>query len=116
VYFLTRSISDLAGEILAKEGTDDTNTISDVISSIWTDYTQVGTEMLKKENLNFLIVENEDSILMATKLYGYIVAIKAKIDCNVGMTKIHLESIVKFLKEKFSQFKQIIGEKEEVIL
>jgi hypothetical protein len=100
---------------LAKEGIDDTTTISDVISSIWTDYTQIGTEMLKKENLNLLIVENEDSIIMATRLYGYIVAIKANLSCNIGMTKIHLESIVKFLKEKFSKFKQIIGEKEGVL-
>ena len=32
---------------------------------------------------------------------------------NIGKMKIHLESIVKFLYEKFADFKSIIGDKSE---
>jgi hypothetical protein len=99
---------------LAKEGGDNTNTISDVISSIWTDYSQIGSELLKKEELNFLIIENEDSVIMAKKLYGYIVALKTT-SKNLGLIKIHLEGIVKFLAEKFSNFKILIGERDEIL-
>jgi predicted regulator of Ras-like GTPase activity (Roadblock/LC7/MglB family) len=61
------------------------------------------------------MIENEDSIFMASRIYGYILALKANTNCNIGMIKIHLETIAKFLKEKFSQFKEIIGEKDVVM-
>jgi hypothetical protein len=107
------SISDISGEILAKEGTETTTTITDVISSIWTDYNEIGSQILKDERLNYLIIENEDSYLIATHLYGYIVCLKADIKQNLGMLKIQLEAIVKFLYEKFGEFKDIISNRSE---
>ena len=103
----------MSGEILAKEGIESTQTITDVISSIWTDYNQFGESILNGENLNYLVIENEDSFVIATHLYGYIVALKADNDKSLGMLKFHLESIVKFLNEKLSDFKEILIERSE---
>jgi hypothetical protein len=72
----------LSGEILAKEGVECTSTITDVVSSIWTEYNEIG-DILKEEKLNYLIIENEDCYIIATHLYGYIITIKANPSNNL---------------------------------
>lgn len=85
------------------------------MSTIWTDYKNMGESVFKKEKqkLNYLVVENEDSFIISTHLYGYIASIKCKNSTNIGMAKLHLESIVKFLLDKFRDFKDIISDKPE---
>ena len=100
----------MSGEILAKEGVECTSTITDVVSSIWTEYNEIG-DILKEEKLNYLIIENEDCYIIATHLYGYIITIKANPSNNLGMLKIHLESIAKYLHEKFADFKNTLTER-----
>ena len=102
----------MSGEILAKESVELTSsTITDVISTIWTDYNATGEECFKEEKLNYLMIENDDSFVIATHLYGYIVTMKAGKKMNLGMLKIHLEALVKFLYDKFSDFKPILEER-----
>ena len=87
-------------------------TITDVISSIWTDYMATGEECLKEEKLNYLMIENEDSFIVATHLFGYIVTMKtSSSNMSLGMLKIHLESLVRFLHDKFSDISQILSER-----
>ena len=105
------SISDTSGEILAKEGTENSNTISDIVSSIWTDYNELGSQIFENEKLNYLIIENDDSNIVVTDLYGYIVAVKTNNLNNLGFIKLHLETIVKFLSDKLINFKQTIEER-----
>ena len=105
------SISDSSGEILAKEGLENTNTISDIISSIWTDYNEIGDQIFKKEKLSYLTLENEDSIVIATDLFGYVVAVKTQNNANIGFVKVHLEAVVKSLTAKFKNFREIIEER-----
>ena len=105
------SVSNLSGEILAKEGNfDSPSTITDIVATIWTDYNATGEECFKEEKLNYLIVENEDSFIISTHLYSYIVTIQSQ-KSNIGMLKIHLEAVVKLLQEKFADFKDIIEDR-----
>ena len=96
---------------MAKEGTDNGTTITDVVSTIWTDYNGVGEACLNDQTLNYLIIENEDSIIIATHLYGYIVCMKARGSSNIGLVKIHLEGLTKFLKESCKDFSELMGDK-----
>jgi hypothetical protein len=66
---------------------------------------------LKEEKLNYLLIETEDSYFIATHLYGYIITIKSNTSNNLGMLKIHLEAIAKYLHEKFAEFKNILSER-----
>ena len=50
---------------------------------------------------------------MATHLYSYIIALKASNEANLGFIKVHLETISKFLDEKFSNFESILNQKRE---
>jgi len=101
-------ICNHSGGILAKEGFDSGSTITDVVSTIWTDYDAIGDGFLKKETLNYLIIENEDSFSIATHLFGFIVCMKAKSSANIGLVKIHLEGITKFLQEKLKDYIHLI--------
>ena len=103
----------MSGEILAKEGIDNTSTISDIVSSIWTDYNEIGTQIFNNEKLKYLIIQNEDHHIIATHLFSYIIAIKASNDANLGLIKNHLETIAKFLHEKLSSFENILNDRNE---
>lgn len=107
------SISKISGEILAHEGTNSTQTMTDVVCSIWTDYNEFGDSVLKGEQLNYLIIENEDSYLMVTHLFGYILALKASHKVSLGLLKVHMDSIAKFLNEKLYDYKEILKERAE---
>jgi hypothetical protein len=64
--------------------------------------------------LNNLILENEDSYIISTHLYSYIVTIQSR-KTNIGMLKIHLEAVVKLLQEKFADFKELIEDRNAEI-
>ena len=72
----------------------------------------MGENIFKKDKLklNFLIVENEEGFIITTPLYGYIATLKCSNANHIGMAKIHLESIVKFLHEKFKDFSNTISD------
>ncbi len=80
------------------------------MSLIWTEYNEIGN-VLKSEKIRSLILENDDSFIIAADLFGYIVSLKADANKNLGMLKIHLESIVKYLNEQFADFKHILQER-----
>ena len=75
----------------------------------------MGEAVFKKDKLklNYLIVENEDSFIISSHLYGYIASIKCPLTTNLGMAKLHLETIIKFLYEKFKDFSSIISDKPD---
>lgn len=99
---------------MAKEGIDNTSTISDIVSSIWTDYNEIGTQIFQNEKLNYLIIQNQDHHIMATHLYSYIIALKASNEANLGFIKVHLETISKFLDEKLNKFENILNNRKEI--
>lgn len=107
----TISICNHSGGILAKEGYDNGTTITDVISTIWTDYNGVGEACLNSQSLNYLIIENEDSFIIATHLYGYIVCMKAKGSANLGLVKLNLDGMTVFLRESCKSFSELMGDK-----
>jgi hypothetical protein len=84
------------------------------VSTIWTDYSGVGEACLNDQTLNYLIIENEDSFIIATHLFGYIVCMKAKSSANLGLVKLHLEGMTKFLKESCKNFSDLMGDKVPV--
>ena len=53
-------ISRISGEILCIEGKESNQTLSDIISSMWIEYYQIGEASLKDEKLNYLLIENEE--------------------------------------------------------
>ena len=59
-------ISRISGEILCIEGKESNQTLSDIISSMWIEYYQIGEASLKDEKLNYLLIENEDSYIITT--------------------------------------------------
>ena len=106
-------ISRVSGEILCIEGKDSNQTLSDIISSMWIEYYQIGETSLKDEKLNYLLIENDDSYVMTTHLYTYIVCMKASKNIKLGMLKKHLEGLTHNLNKMLEPFKEIILKKED---
>ena len=108
-------ISKLSGEILCIEGKDSSQTIADLISSMWLEYYQIGENSLKEEKLNCLLIENDDSNIMTTNLYSYIVCMKANKNIKLGMLRKNLESLTQNLNKILEPFKDIILKKIDEI-
>ena len=108
-------ISKLSGEILCIQGKESSQTLADLISSMWFEYYQIGENSLKEEKLNFLLIENEDSNIMTTNLYSYIVCMKANKNIKLGMLRKNLESLTQNLNKMLEPFKDIILKKIDEI-
>ncbi len=106
-------ISRVSGEILAIEGKESSQTLSDLISSMWIEYDQIGESSLKNEKLNSLLIENEDSYIITTNIYSYIICIKSNKNMKLGILKKHLEGLTQNLNKMLEPFKDIINKKEE---
>ena len=106
-------ISKLSGEILCIEGKESNQTFSDIISTMWNEYYQIGKSSLKDEKLNYLLIENEDSYIITTNIYSYIICIKSNKNMKLGMLKKHLEGLTQNLNKMLEPFKDIIIKKEE---
>ena len=108
-------ISKLSGEILCIQGKESSQTLADLISSMWFEYYQIGENSLKDEKLNFLLIENDDSNIMTTNLYSYIVCMKANKNIKLGMLRKNLESLTQNLNKMLEPFKDIILKKIDEI-
>ena len=108
-------ICRISGEILCIEGKDSDQTIADLISSMWFEYYQIGENSLKDEKLNFLLIENDDSNIMTTNLYSYIVCMKANKNIKLGLLRKNLESLTQNLNKMLEPFKDIILKKIDEI-
>ena len=106
-------ISRISGEILCIEGKESNQTLADLISSMWIEYSQIGESSLKEEKLNYLIIENDNSNLITTNLYDYIVCMKANADMKLGLVKKNLEGLAQNLNKMFEPIKDIIIKNEE---
>ena len=106
-------ISRISGEILCIEGKDTSQTLSDIISSMWIEYYHIGETSLKDEKLNNLLIENEDCYILTTHLYSYIVCMKANKNNKLGLLKKHLEGLTNNLNKMLEPFKDIILKKDE---
>ncbi len=107
-------ISRISGEILCIEGKESNQTLADLISSMWIEYYQIGEASLKEEKLNCLLIENDNSYIMTTNLYSFIVCMKSSKDVKLGMLKKNLEGLTKNLIKMLEPFKDIILKKEEL--
>ena len=108
-------ISKLSGEILCIQGKESSQTLADLISSMWFEYYQIGENSLKDEKLNFLLIENDDSNIMTTNLYSYIVCMKSNKNIKLGMLRKNLESLTQNLNKMLEPFKDIILKKIDEI-
>ena len=105
-------ISKISGEILCVEGKESNQTLSDLISSMWIEYYQIGEASLKEEKLNCLLIENDNSYIITTNLYSYIVCMKSNKNIKLGMLRKNLESLTQNLNNMLEPFKDIILKKE----
>ena len=105
-------ISKITGEILCVEGKESNQTLSDLISSMWIEYYQIGEASLKEEKLNCLLIENDNSYIITTNLYSYIVCMKSNKNIKLGMLRKNLESLTQNLNNMLEPFKDIILKKE----
>ena len=108
-------ISKKSGDILCIEGNDINPTLHDVITSMWTEYEPSDDSPLKDEKLNYLLIENDDSNVIMTNIYNYIICMKANKDMKLGMLKRHLESFALNLNKMLVPFKDVLENKEEKI-
>ena len=109
----TAFICKISGEILCMEGNESNHTIADIVSSMWVEYFQVGSAILKENKLKYLIIENEDSNIIATNIYSYIICLKGKTTCRMGMMKVHLNVLSEFLNKALEPYKELLMPKEE---
>ena len=89
-------------------------TLGDLILSIWIEYYQIGEASLKEEKLSCLLIESDDSNVMTTNWYSYIVWMKANKNIKLGMLRKNLESLTQNLNKMLEPFKDIILKKEEI--
>ncbi len=104
----------MSGEILCVKGNEYKQTLGDLISSMQIGYYQIGEASLKEEKLNCLLLENDDSNVMTTNLYSYIVCMKSNKNIKFRMLRKNLESYSQNLNKKLEPFKDIILKKEEI--
>ena len=106
-------ISKKFGNILCIEGNDNNPLLNDVISSMWTEYEPTDVSPLKDEKLKYLLIENDDSNVIMTNIYNYIICMKANKDLKLGMLKKHLESLTQNLNKMLIPFKEVLEKKDE---
>ena len=106
-------ISRISGEILCIEGKESNQTFADLLSSMWNEYYQIGESPLKEEKLNYLIIENDNSNIIITGLYDFIICLKANADMKLGMVKKNLEGLAQNLNKMLEPIKDIIVKNEE---
>ena len=106
-------ISKKSGDILCIEGNENNPTLNDVLSSMWLEYETLDDSSFKGEKLNYLLIENNDSNVIMTSIYNYIICMKSNKDMQVGMLKRHLESFTNNFKKFLEPFKDILENNEE---
>ena len=106
-------ISKKFGNILCIEGNDNNPLLNDVISSMWTEYEPTDESPLKDEKLKYLLIENDDSNVIMTNIYNYIICMKANKDLKLGMLKKNLESLTQNLNKMLIPFKEVLEKKDE---
>ena len=106
-------ISNKSGDILCIEGNENNPTLNDVLSSMWLEYETLDDSSFKGEKLNYLLIENNDSNVIMTSIYNYIICMKSNKDMQIGMLKRHLESFTNNFKKFLEPFKDILGNNEE---
>ena len=106
-------ISKKFGNILCIEGNNNNPLLNDVISSMWTEYEPTDESPLKDEKLKYLLIENDDSNVIMTNIYNYIICMKANKDLKLGMLKKHLESLTQNLNKMLIPFTEVLEKKDE---
>ena len=106
-------ISKKSGDILCIEGNENNPTLNDVLSSMWLEYETLDDSSFKGEKLNYLLIENDDSNVIMTSIYNYIICMKSNKDMQIGMLKRHLESFTNNFKKFLEPFKDILENNEE---
>ena len=107
-------ICRITGEILCVEGKESNQTLADLISSMWIEYYQIGESTLKDEKMKFLLIENDNSHIITTNLYNYIVCMKANTSMKLGLLKKNLEGLALNLNKMLEPIKNIIIKNEEI--
>ena len=107
-------ICRITGEILCMEGKDSDQNLADLISSMWIEYYQIGESTLKDEKMKFLLIENDNSHIITTNLYNYIVCMKANTTMKLGLLKKNLEGLAQNLNKMLEPIKNIIIKNEEI--
>lgn len=107
-------ICRITGEILCMEGKDSDQNLADLISSMWIEYYQIGESTLKEEKMKFLLIENDNSHIITTNLYNYIVCMKANTTMKLGLLKKNLEGLAQNLNKMLEPIKNIIIKNEEI--
>mmetsp|Transcript_38479 Transcript_38479/g.39909 ORF Transcript_38479/g.39909 Transcript_38479/m.39909 type:complete len:135 (-) Transcript_38479:33-437(-) len=107
-------ICNLSGEILSKEGLID-NALTDVVSTIWSEYNEIGSSVLNEKSMNFMIIESDSSYIISTHLYGYIIVFKAASTSCLGLMKAYIQQLSKILYEMFAPFENVISDKLESV-
>ena len=81
---------------------------------MWVEYYQIGSAILKEKKLKYLVIENEDSnIIIATNIYSYIICLKGKPTCKLGVMKVHLNALSEFINKALEPYKELLMPKEE---
>ena len=107
-------ICRLSGEILCIEGKDSSQALADLNSSMWSEYYQIGLSTLKEEKMKFLLIENDDSNIITTNLYDYIICMKANTNMKLGMLKKNIEGLTQNLNKMLEPIKNIIVKNDEI--
>ena len=82
---------------------------------MWMGYESNNDSPLKDEKLKYLLIENEDSNVIMTNIYDYIICMKSNKDMKLGMLKRHLESLTDNLNKLMTPFKDVLEKREENI-
>lgn len=100
----------MSGEILIKEGLND-SALTDVISTIWSEYSVIGSSELEQKKMNLMIIESEKSYYVAAPLHGYIIVFICSNMEPLGLIKSYLEQMSSKLFNLFSPFEGLIRDK-----
>lgn len=107
-------LKDLTGDILWMEGKDTNKILTDVLSSMWMQYKEVQDKFIK-EKMEYMIIEHDDSNIIATTIYNYILVMKANNKVmQLGEVKVHLCALAETLQSTLAEYKEIMEEDSKV--
>ena len=94
------------GSLLAYAGTNvgkDGKITAAVASNIWSAYEKGGRMAFNSEGLQFMFMECEEGKVAVTKIASVLLCMYADIDVGIGMLKLKMEELSKYLHEPLVQ-------------
>ena len=92
------------GSILGKAGDYiEEKSMGVIMVNVWYDYFEIGREVLKQDDLNYIFINTAKSKIVAKRIANLVLLIRADKDTEIGMLKSKANMLNKLLENELKQ-------------